>query len=243
MKRSTKSTFLAVMVAAFFSFCIVPSTFGTGVNMDLTSPGSTLTGTNVLGNAYVGAYTATINGVSTPVICDDYGDESYIPESWTANSSTFSDLSSTLWAAKYPGSYPTLYDEAAWLIEQMVNPTNASQLGEIQYAICGVFNSSSITDLTNYNAADGALAQHWLNMAQGKIPSDLSNFTVYTPVIPSDASCSGYPSSSCPNSPPQEFMVYNASESSFLAIFGADLLLFGCAVVILRRRRILEAVR
>lgn len=52
--------------------------FATTVSVDLTSPGSSLAGTNVLNGVYVGAYTATINGVSTPVICDDFSDDSYI---------------------------------------------------------------------------------------------------------------------------------------------------------------------
>ncbi|MDE3179666.1 MAG: hypothetical protein KGM47_08395 [Acidobacteriota bacterium] len=213
--------------------------------MTLTSPGSTLTGTNVLAGVYVGAYEATINGVPTPVICDDYSDESYVPESWTANSSAFSDLSSTKWAAAYPANYGALYNEAAWLIEQMINPVNSSQLGEIQYAIWGLFNHSAITDLTSYNAQDGAIAQGWLNNAQGQAPSDSSSFTVYTPFIPPAPTCySGAGQAvQCASSPPQEFITYNASEPPFLAMLGADLLLLGLAIGFLRRRAVLKFVR
>lgn len=245
IKMDCKRTFAALFTAACFCFYLTQSTFATNVSMTLTSPGSTLTGTNALAGVYVGAYEATINGVSTPVICDDFGDESYVPESWTASSSAFSNLSSTKWAANYPSNYGALYNEAAWLIEQMINPVNASQLGEIQYAIWGVFSPTAITDLTNYNAADGALAQSWLNHAQGQAPSDPSSFTVYTPVIPPTPTCYNGQGQAvqCASSPPQEFIVYNASEPPSLAILCADLLLLGLAIGFLRRRQILNLVR
>lgn len=59
---------------------------------------------------------------------------------------------------------------------------------------------------------------------------NFSDFTIYTPIIPSDAKCPSYPMDVCPNTPPQEFMTYSASEPSFFGILGADLLLFGCGM-------------
>lgn len=233
--RNTSQKLLLIAIAICLSFCIVPSALATDVSVTLTSAGTT-----VLDGVYVGVYTATINGVSTPVICDDYADNTYDPESWTASVSTFANLSSTLYASQPNDTM--LYDEAAWLIEQMLSPTNADQVGEIQYAIWGVFDSTAISDLTNYNAADGAIAQEWLNAAENQTftPGEFANFTIYTPVIPPAPTCGGSP---CASSPPQEFMTYNASEPAFLLILGVDLVLFGFAAMILRRRGILAAVR
>lgn len=233
----TKQWLLAALVTACFCFSSARGTFATTASMDLTSPGSSVTGTNVLNGVYVGAYTATINGVSTPVICDDFADDSYVPETWTATVNTFSDLSGTKW---YSQSNSTqLYEEAAYLVQQMMQPANASNpgtVGDISFAIWDLFDSNALaglsaTDVSNVNAWLAAAANP-SNLAQ----VNFSDFTIYTPVSPSNASCSGSP---CPTAPPQEFMTYNASEPSFIAILGADLLLFGCALVLLRRRGIL----
>ena len=65
---------------------LAPSALADGTaTMTLTGAGI-----NSLDGVLIGPYTATINGVSTPVICDDYGDESYIPEAWTAYVSALS---------------------------------------------------------------------------------------------------------------------------------------------------------
>lgn len=233
-----------VTVTSILFLCFGSSVFATiaTANLTLTSAGSSILGTNVLDGVYVGPYTATINGVSIPVICDDYADDSYVPETWSANVSTFSDLSATKWAQSYPGTYTTLYKEAGWLIQQMYLSSNSSQVGEIQYAIWGVFDPSAISDLTSYNSTDGSIAQNWLTQAQNADLSsvDTASFTVYTPLASPAPTCGGSP---CPTAPPQEFITYSASEPSFLAILGVDFLIFGFAFAILRRRGILLAHR
>ncbi len=60
-------------------------------NMKLTNPGN-----NVLAGIYVGPYYATIDGVpNVPIICDDFTDETYVGESWTANVTTVASNSPT----------------------------------------------------------------------------------------------------------------------------------------------------
>lgn len=232
MKRVSRQFWL-VCAGLMLCLCFLPSVFANTVNMTLTSPGSTVTGTNVLAGVYVGAYTATINGVSTPVVCDDFGDESYIPEAWTANVSTFSNLSGVKWA-QGQSNQTQFYDEAAWLIQQMYAPANSSQVGEIQFAIWGVFNTSAIPYLSSYNSADGKSAGNWLTDAgkQSFTPGEFSDFSIYTPTGAAP-SCNGH---SCPSSPPQEFMTYSTPEPSVAIILAADLLIFGLAVIGLRRR-------
>lgn len=235
---SAKRRLWLITVTSLLFLCFAPSIFATTTTLTLTSPGSSVLGTNVLDGVYVGPYTATINGASVPIICDDYDHETYLAETWTAAVNTFSNLSATKWAQSYPGTYTTLYKEAGWLIQQMYSPSNSSQVGEIQYAIWGVFDPSAISDLTSYNSTDGSIAQNWLTQAQNADLSrvDTASFTIYTPLASPAPTCSGSP---CPTSPPQEFMTYSASEPSFLAILGVDFLIFGFAFAILRRRGVL----
>jgi len=233
MRRVSQQFWYACAVLILW-LCFVPSAFSNTVSMTLISPGSNVLGTNVLDGVYVGPYTATINGVSTPVICDDYGDESYIPETWTANVSTFSNLSGAKWA-QGQSNQTQLYEEAAWLIQQMYSPANSSQVGEIQFAVWGLFDSSAITNLSSYNSADGKSASNWLTDAgkQSFTPGEFSDFSIYTTPSGATPTCGGSP---CPSSPPQEFMTYSTPEPSVVIILAADLLLFGLAVVFLRRR-------
>jgi hypothetical protein len=210
------------------------------VNMNLTSAGN-----NILDNTYVGPYTATVNGVSNLVVCDDYADESYVGETWKANVSTYASLPSVhmgysvRWAQGEPNQLQ-LYDAAASLIQQMFQPNSSTQLinnsttvGELQYAVWGVFDPSAISDLSAYNAADGAAANNYLTQAEAKSFSsgEFSNVTIYTPT------CGAKP---CQN-PPQEFITYATPEPSAVIILLADLLLLGTAAMVLRRRGILLA--
>lgn len=232
---SAKRRLWLVTVTSLLFLCFAPSIFATTTTMNITSAGSSVLGTNVLDGVYVGPYTATINGASVPVICDDYADETYIPETWTASVSTFSNLSSAKWASTYPIDYIEHYKEAGWLIQQMFAPSNASQVGEIQYAVWGVFDPSAISDLTSYNSTDGSIAQNWLTQAQHADLSSVNtaDFTVYTPLSSPSPTCGGSP---CPSSPPQEFITYSTPEPSSLLILGADFLIFGFVLAILRRR-------
>ena len=88
------------------------------VQMTLTAPPSG----GVLWNnqVYVDPYTATINGVqSVPVICDDFTDDTYSWESWTANvfryNGSITSLESTAPTANTFGSAAG-YAIPSWLI-------------------------------------------------------------------------------------------------------------------------------
>jgi hypothetical protein len=217
----TKQKFLSVMAAVLIGCCFVPNMFATDVTMELTSVGS---GAN-LGGVYTGPYIATINNgvttISTPVVCDDYADESYLDEPWTAASTSLASLTGTKWSSA------TDYDEAAWLIEQLFNPANSAQSSDIQYAIWGIFDSQA---LANIQGSDYQNAEGWLNQAEissNYTSIDAADFTIYTPVVPGQA---------------QEFIVYTTPEPSFVAAVLADLVLFGFATAFLRRRRILQTV-
>jgi hypothetical protein len=216
----------SLCLATLGLLCFVPYAGAGSVPMLLTSAGS-----NVMGGVYVGAYTATINGVSTQVVCDDFADDSYINESWTASMANFASLgsSSTKWSSL------SGYNEAAWLILQMFSYSNQTTVGEIQYAVWGVFDPEAITYLNSVNGNYGSAAQGWISMAaaQSYTAGEFSNFLVYTPVS-GTATCGGGP---CPTSgPPQEFLAVNMPESPFSITLAGDMLGLALIAVVLRRR-------
>jgi PEP-CTERM motif len=187
--------------------------------------GMTLTGTGPNGAAfgvYVGPYTATINGTPTPVICDDFADESFLNESWNASVLSLADVtasSSVKWA-----SQASSYDNAAWLTLQLIGAPNKSQADAIQFAIWDLFDPSGVSSYlagfsggTSFlsDATDPNGVKYWLNEAAGSNldPSELASFLIYTPT-----SCI----SNCKGSLPQEFIVKTPEPGGFLML-GAGL--------------------
>jgi hypothetical protein len=207
MKKILRILLVASAVAVL---ALAPSVFADTANMTLTGAGS-----NVLDGVYIGPYIAAINGTSTAVICDDYGDESYIPESWTANVSSLSNLSST----NHPGQ-TSLYDEVAYLtLELLSAPKNSLQAAEIQYAIWDVFDPQAFTDLKSYSVADYNAAEGYLISAQNNYSSltsaELAEFVIYTPNTGYAITCGNNP---CASTPPQEFIVYTPEPASVLLL-------------------------
>jgi hypothetical protein len=77
----------ALALVSLASLSAAPTT----ATFDLNSAGS---GASLAG-VYTSPYTASINGGPTvDVICDDFSDESYIPEQWTANVTQLSTVTS-----------------------------------------------------------------------------------------------------------------------------------------------------
>lgn len=209
--------------------CFASAAFATSVTVTVTAGNP-----NVLDGYSVGPYTATVNGVAnTQVICDDFPDKTTLKTPYTDTVNSFSDLGNTLWGSYLMSSnggnhsltYVTpLYDEAAWLTLQLLNPANASQLGNIQFAIWAIFSSSALTRDPN--------AQSWLTLAQAQVPSfysgEFSNFLILTP------SCSNGPGS-CNG---QEFFeVVPEGGSAMMYLLLASLSCFGAMLFCSRRPR------
>lgn len=154
-------------------FCVTPTAVAQCVNppsgtscMDLTSAGS-----NVMGGVYVGPYFANINnGPTTAVICDDFYDDTYVPEIWNAYSIngsqaansgstrmdgqfTTNNVGSTAPAcysigdtcSKAPLTVNQAYDVVGYLANEMLStPTTTPQynqaIGEIDFALWSVFD-------------------------------------------------------------------------------------------------------
>ena len=201
--------------------CCAPSLFAEQANMVLTGVGDN----GVLGGIYVGPYVATINGVTTDVICDDFVDESSVGEQWTANVSTLSDLSKTKWGS----SASQQYQQVAWLSLQLMNPPtscgNANCAGDIQYAIWEVFDppSSGLDPFDYLSGQDKTNAQWWLSQAQQNYAGvDYSNIAIYTPVN---------------GGPPQEFVTVKTPEPPLVALLMVNLFGILALLFVYRRRR------
>jgi hypothetical protein len=218
---------------------LAPGLFADTASMQLTSAGS-----YVMGGVYVGPYTASINGVSTPVICDDFYDDSFVPEWWTANVYTPPDYSSTRNATNT--NIPTLtgaaltqaYNEVGYLAFQLLNaansPTpNSATIGEIDFALWSVFDPAAMSYLSGstQSAAQGYLTQA---VSHANDTSYISKFTIYSPNTSYPITCTnGIP---CPHSPPQEFLVMTP-EPSELAMLGLDLAGVGFLCFLFFRQR------
>jgi hypothetical protein len=223
-----KSRLFYAFAAALVCFLFVPSVFADTATMTLDGQ-SAWSNQPSLGGNYVGPYPGTVNGQSALLVCDDYVDESTPGESWTALVTPLdsSNLSSTKWDSA------SLYDEAAYLVQEMFQPGNSKQIGDLQYAIWDLFESGA-NPLSGLSQNDVTNVDNWLTAAesaQNLAQVNLSDFTIYTPT------CGASP---CQN-PPQEFITYRTPEPPFVLSLLADLLLFGGAAVVLRRRGVLFA--
>jgi len=212
----------------------------------------TLTGAGgniVFDGVYVGPYTGTINGgAPTSIICDDYSDETYIGESWTATIYGFSSLSSSTgtgftgvhWGGTSTTSQLVLYEEAAWLTLQMLNlPKSSSMWGYYSFAIWDLFVPGADSGLSSAGQSE---VSSLIAQAQQNYASDsYSNFSIYTPGPNADPTCGGGP---CPTAPPQEFLVemappsghtVAAAESPTLILLVTDLLGLLALIIVFRR--------
>jgi hypothetical protein len=216
MIRSTQKWWGIVALAII---CFAPCAFA---NSSLTMTGA---GNDVMDGVYVGPYYATVNGIkNTPVICDDFADESYIGHSWNFTANNFSTLSSSLW-----GNQTSNYEAAAWLTLQMLslnsNPGNATQVGYLSYAIWSLFDKGALGGL---NSTQLAGVNTWL----GKIPLNLTpgqfaNFLFLTP-----QGCTNGPGS-CPGQEFMQVMPEGGSAAMYLLLAGIACL----GALLLRRRR------
>lgn len=211
---------------------VVPCAFGQGsVNITMNSGGP-----YVMNGVYVGAYTATVNGQSSQVICDDWSDDTYLNESWTANVTNFSNLGSSktpMWSGN--SNAPTLYADAAWLATQMLAPANqnANTQGYLAYALWSLFNPSALNGLSSSQLKG---VNYWLGMIPaGLTPSEYANFFIYTPDLTKSITCGGGP---CQTAPPQEFLGFSVPEggAALVYLLLAAASCFGAIVVRHRRQ-------
>ena len=219
---------LATVVCA----CLAPTAYADTVNMQLTGLGNN----SIMAGDYVNPYTASVNGVTTTVICDDFAATTYLNETWKATTHTLSDLSGTRWGNVADAQH--LYNAAAWLTLQLLTPNLAKVTqGEISYAIWGLFTPTAITsNLAGASPTYASAATTWMNNAlaatTNTVMDQFSNFVIYTPVAGTAANCGG---AAC-RGLPQEFLAVRAPETASVPILAFNLLAVIGVIAFLRRR-------
>ncbi len=108
---------------------------------------------------YVSPYYATVGGVTnTPVVCDDFGDESTL-STWTATVTPFSGLSAptnTSWSLA--GGNLSQYNAVAWLTLQVLQQTPGTT-GQIIYSFAdwAVFDPTGVASYLTNNTINTGL--------------------------------------------------------------------------------------
>lgn len=249
MKRKYFGLFATVAIL----FVTSPAKSATIATMQLTSAG-----TNIVGGVYVDPYFATINGVANQlVICDDFVDDTYLNESWTADVTQVSNLTSTSpvkWttgAAANPsvaGLAGGLDETHAYIVAailateilQAYNAHDTTAAGEYTFALWGLFDSSAFSynagATFNMNNAKTDLSNA-ITAANGKALSDYAGVTIYTPDQNYAITCPGG-NGSCNTTPPQEFLTVRTPEASAPVLLALDLSVLVGLTMLLRRRAI-----
>lgn len=182
---------LAALAGSVLFCCALPVSGQEEVNVQFTGGYST-----TWGNYGAGVYTANINGQTSPgIICDDFNDEIYSGESWTANAYQASSLTSSNIGETLFGSNPSVglngYAEMAEIATMMFSFNGSASFGgitgitqaELSEAIWdiglgGGLNSS--IDTKAYNLVQALKAYFQTNSAQTYL-STLTNLWILTP--------------------------------------------------------------
>jgi hypothetical protein len=195
------------------------------VTMQLTGVGNGY----VMAGVYTSPYTGAINnGTPIPIICDDFVDDSFLGETWTATHSTVDALGAT----KFSGQQN--YDAAASLAIQLLSQTNQTTIGYYSFAIWDVFSDQAVK---NWLGATSTAYMQAHQLAVNAVNADytgvsFANVDIYSPVANSATGCGG----PCPANSPQEFLVVHAPEAGSLPILAVDLVTLLGVIVVFRKR-------
>ena len=216
--------------------CFASSAFAT--QMQLTGVGEGY----AMGGVYIGPYTATIGGVPTEVICDDFTTDISVGMSWTADAYTLSQVTPSgpqkFTTPEWQGyTIQNEYDAAALLAEQLMQPSNMNDpalAGYYSYAIWTIFDPSAVNGYGAGNAltpaqvsqVDALRTTALADAGAGQAPS--GSVTLYTP-NPLRAS--------------QEFLVVTTPEPPAPATLGIDLLALAALIYLMRHRMVRETGR
>jgi len=180
---------LALMLLATGPLAALPPSTAT---FALNSAGS---GANLAG-VYTSPYTGTINGGSTiNVICDDFADDSYVPESWTAYVTSLSSLTSGTadtylkWLNTAGSSITvdgqtlnqaTAYAVAAVLsVEILGSITGSAAQEDYSFALWGLFDPTGVPGDPSDAGAFGQLANYGLTTDENNAKAYLNSAVTY----------------------------------------------------------------
>lgn len=221
----------------------------------------------VMGNVYTSPYFGTVgsNPSLVPLICDDFSDESYIPETWTAYVTSLSGVTTgpVLWSGGgvVPGvgsiNESAAYTTAALLGLEIINtnqstPAGAEAAGDLSFAMWALFDPQVFTDQTGgsctlpggigcLNSTDLAAAEADLQSAYNTVKTSGLNTANFDSREGANVTIYTYASGAvCPGTtcsgPPQEFISVTTPEASTPIVLAVDLLGFVALVGFLRKR-------
>ncbi len=226
MKQVRYLSMASVLLLAFASVGFAQYT------MDLTGVGDGANADGVYVSPYVG--TVSVGGsqiYSGYVICDDFTDDSYVGDVWTATATDAGALNGTELFTTSDTSYTVQqnYDAVAWLANQLVLPsnlTNATAQTNISFAIWDIMDGQT----TDPDGGAAALITEAFTevVSDGYVGSDV---TVYTPS----------PNKGVGANVSQEFLVVTTPEASLPATLAVSLLAL-VGVIFLMRRRLVRPV-
>jgi hypothetical protein len=260
--RQLVKTSLYVIEAALGFLLLAASPLGAQTaNLYLVDPGSGA----YLANIYTSPYDGSINGGATvPVICDDFADETYVSEDWTANVTSLSAITSETttnttvkWAdsAFNTGlSQAQAYEAASILSVDILQSASGSLTQELySYALWALF------DPTGTLADPGAIAwlnangdNQYVNTIDGYVNAAIADVTnpaatingqtlsqylsnYHVTIYSYNGGGTTCPGVSCPP-PPQEFITVTTPEASSVILMAVDLVGFLALVGFLRKR-------
>jgi len=151
MKRAVQITCLVVLATMF----LASSAFAqTQVTLTGPPPGYVYDG------IYMSPYYATVgSATNVPVICDDFGDNSWPNSTWNATTTSFSSITSsnTSWGAA--GANTSLYGAVGYMVLQVLSaPTGSLQQIVDSFELWAIFDPSGVQQyLASTNAGAGAL--------------------------------------------------------------------------------------
>lgn len=252
MKKAVRLCCLAVIATILVATAAFAQT-----SVTLTGPMSG----PVYDGIYMSPYYATVGGVAnTPVICDDFGDESYFGSTWNATVTSFSNITSnnTSWGAA--GANTALYGAVGYLANLVLSATPGSVAQVIDtFALWAVFDPSGVEKYLASNpitsgplttsalcsaifgtaGCTGSVAQQggllYTALNGGYTSSGFLNLIVLSPTISGTNSLCKAESGNCPA---QEFIALSVPEGGTTAayLFLAGICCAGAMFVRSRRR-------
>jgi hypothetical protein len=228
-------------------------------SFDLTGPVSQ---TPNLAGVVTSPYSGSIGGGPTvPVICDDFADDSYIPEQWTAYVTSLSQVISEntsdtylKWSGATSGaidagstlykgwslSQTQAYEAAALLAIDILNPADTLlQQQEYSFALWGLFDPAAFTQLGGTSVSDEQGALSYVEAAVADVVEGISptgTGTLGTYLSNYNVTIYSYAGNASGPPPPQEFITVSMAEPSALAVLAFDLLGIAGLIFFVRRR-------
>jgi len=203
--------------------CLAPLAFSQDVTLTLVNGGQ-----YSMDGIYVGAYNATLNNSPTPIICDDFADEVYQNESWTASITQAASITNTTPGLKWStggdlafwgisnSNIVQGYDAMLYLASQMLplslqNGQNSQTIGLYAYAIWAIFDPTAVESyIYAHDANPGNTWNLIAQLAQSAVNGNYTKneFAGWEVLTPQCSGGGGGGTDPCSQGVPQEFFIY-----------------------------------